>query len=144
MVLNCSIISYSLHLPVLEPVRFLCPWNRPGKHTGVGWQLLLQGIVPIQGSNPHLLHLLYWQVDSLPLKIHFSLIHSSKTLSPNKVTLSDPGIQPMNWGWGIHWPITLSKIIHLSSVQSLSHIQLFATPWTAAYQASLSITNSRS
>ena len=31
-----------------------------------------------------------------------------------------------------------------SSVQSLSRVQLFATPWTAAYQASLSITNSRS
>ena len=31
-----------------------------------------------------------------------------------------------------------------SSVQALSHIQLFATPWTAARQASLSITNSRS
>ena len=31
-----------------------------------------------------------------------------------------------------------------SSVQSLSHVQLFATPWTAACQASLSITNSRS
>ena len=31
-----------------------------------------------------------------------------------------------------------------SSVQSLSHVQLFATPWTAALQASLSITNSRS
>ena len=30
------------------------------------------------------------------------------------------------------------------SVQSLSHIQLFATPWTTARQASLSITNSRS
>ena len=30
------------------------------------------------------------------------------------------------------------------SVQSLSHVQLFATPWTAAHQASLSITNSRS
>ena len=29
-----------------------------------------------------------------------------------------------------------------SSVQSLSHVQLFATPWTAARQASLSITNS--
>ena len=29
-----------------------------------------------------------------------------------------------------------------SSVQSLSHVQLFATPWTAAHQASLSITNS--
>ena len=32
----------------------------------------------------------------------------------------------------------------ISSVQSLSCVQLFATPWTAACQASLSITNSRS
>ena len=32
----------------------------------------------------------------------------------------------------------------ISSVQSLSHVQLFVTPWTAAHQASLSITNSRS
>ena len=31
-----------------------------------------------------------------------------------------------------------------SSVQSLSHAQLFATPWAVALQASLSITNSRS
>ena len=31
-----------------------------------------------------------------------------------------------------------------SSVQSLSRVQLFATPWTAAHQASLSITNSQS
>ena len=31
-----------------------------------------------------------------------------------------------------------------SSVQSLSHVRLFVTPWTAACQASLSITNSQS
>ena len=31
-----------------------------------------------------------------------------------------------------------------SSVQSLSHVRIFVTPWTAARQASLSITNSRS
>ena len=31
-----------------------------------------------------------------------------------------------------------------SSVQSLSHVRLFVTPWTAAHQASLSITNSQS
>ena len=31
-----------------------------------------------------------------------------------------------------------------SSVQSLSHVRLFATPWTAACQASLSITDSQS
>ena len=34
--------------------------------------------------------------------------------------------------------------IQFSSIQSLSRVQLFATPWTAACQASLSITNSRS
>ena len=34
--------------------------------------------------------------------------------------------------------------VGFSSVQSLSHVRLFATPWTAAHQASLSITNSQS
>ena len=34
--------------------------------------------------------------------------------------------------------------VQFSSVQSLSHVWLFATPWIAARQASLSITNSRS
>ena len=42
------------------------------------------------------------------------------------------------WGVGGGW------VARLSSVQSLSHVQLFATPWTTACQASLSITNSRS
>ena len=37
----------------------------------------------------------------------------------------------------------LIRTLHqLSSVQSLSRVRLFATPWTAALQASLSITNS--
>ena len=35
-----------------------------------------------------------------------------------------------------------SEEVCLSSVQSLSHVGLFATPWTAACQASLSITHS--
>ena len=39
--------------------------------------------------------------------------------------------------------IRLSTPKH-TSVQSLSHVRLFATPWTAARQASLSVTNSRS
>ena len=37
-----------------------------------------------------------------------------------------------------------NSIKHFSSGQSLSHVQLFVTPWIAACQASLSITNSRS
>ena len=36
------------------------------------------------------------------------------------------------------------RFLIISSVQSLSRVRLFATPWTAARQASLSITNSRS
>ena len=44
----------------------------------------------------------------------------------------------------VHCKSILSpNILHqFSSVQSLSHVQLFATPWTTARQASLSITNS--
>ena len=37
-----------------------------------------------------------------------------------------------------------NNVVHFSSVQSLSCVRLFATPWIAARQASLSITNSRS
>ena len=33
--------------------------------------------------------------------------------------------------------------MHIQSVQSLSHVRLFVTPWTAARQASLSLTNSQ-
>ena len=45
---------------------------------------------------------------------------------------------------GIH--TSTFQVIHLqfSSVQSLSHVRLFAIPWIAACQASLSITNSQS
>ena len=38
----------------------------------------------------------------------------------------------------------LGRIMTFSSVQSLSRVRLFVTPWTTAHQASLSITNSRS
>ena len=37
----------------------------------------------------------------------------------------------------------LRSPVQFSSVQSLSHVQLFAIPWTAACQASLSISNTR-
>ena len=43
------------------------------------------------------------------------------------------------WVWKIPW-----SSVQFSSVQSLSHVWLFVTTWTAARQASLSITNSRS
>ena len=39
-----------------QPARFLCPWDSPGKNTGVGCHFLLQGIFPTQESNLGLLH----------------------------------------------------------------------------------------
>ena len=45
------------------------------------------------------------------------------------------------WPWASHFP---SPDLNFSSVQSLSRVRLFVTPWTAAHQASLSITNSQS
>ena len=39
--------------------RLLCPQDSLGKNTGVGCHALLQGILPTQGSNLHLLHLLH-------------------------------------------------------------------------------------
>ena len=42
------------------------------------------------------------------------------------------------------WISRLLPCSQLGSVQSLSHVQLVATPWIVAHQASLSITNSRS
>ena len=42
------------------------------------------------------------------------------------------------------FPISLPAFVQIRSDQSLSRVRLFATPWIAAHQASLSITNSRS
>ena len=36
----------------LQPARLLCLWDSPGKNTGMACHALLQGIFPIQGSNP--------------------------------------------------------------------------------------------
>ena len=39
-----------------QSARPFCPWDSPGKNTGVGCHFLLQGIFPSQGLNPCLLH----------------------------------------------------------------------------------------
>ena len=43
------------------------PRSFPSKNTRVGYHFLLQRIFLTQGLNLHLLHLLLWQTDSLPL-----------------------------------------------------------------------------
>ena len=64
-----------------------------------------------------------------------------------------PGLPPLIHSTSfvsVSWVQRMATFIHLyreksfSSVQSLSCVQIFATAWTAAHQASLSITNSQS
>ena len=63
----------------LLPIRFLHPWNSPGKNTGVGSCSLLLGIFLTQGSNPCLLCLLLCRQ---------ILHHLSPQGSPNGIILS--------------------------------------------------------
>ena len=50
-----SVLYDSLQPRGLYPARLLCPWDSPGKNTGVGCHARLQGILPTQGSNSSLL-----------------------------------------------------------------------------------------
>ena len=51
----CSVASGPFQPHGLQLPRLLCPWNSPGKNTGVGSHFL-QGIFPTQGWNLCLLH----------------------------------------------------------------------------------------
>ena len=63
----CMCVLRGVQLPWphgLWPTRLLCPWDSPGKNTGVGCHFLLQGIFQTKGLNPHLWCLLHCQADS--------------------------------------------------------------------------------
>ena len=49
-------MSNFLQLHGLQPTGLLCPWNFPGKNTGVCFHFLLQGIFPTQRLNPGVPH----------------------------------------------------------------------------------------
>ena len=102
---SCSVISNSFRLHGLEPTGFLCPWDSPGKNTGVGSHgFFLQVIFPIQRSNPRLLHC---------RQILYSLSHLGN-------------------------PCLYTFAFCCCSVAK--SCPTFAAPWTAAWQASLSLT----
>ena len=62
---HCKAVTYASVLRRVWPFvtlwavahRLLCPWDYPGKNTGVGCHFLLQGISLTHGLNPHLLRL---------------------------------------------------------------------------------------
>ena len=74
------VMSDSLQSHGLQPTRPLCPWNSPGKNTGVGYHFLLQGTFSTQGSN---LGLLYCR----QMLYYLSYQGSLSTLRTGRITL---------------------------------------------------------
>ena len=58
-----SVVANSVQPHRWQPTRLPCPWDSPGKNTGVGCHFLLQRIFPTQGLNPGLPHC---KQDALP------------------------------------------------------------------------------
>ena len=74
----------------MDYARLHCPWNFPGKNTGLGCHFLLQGIFLTQGSNPSLLH---WQEDSLPLRDLRSLSYKNILHNTGNIATTINGVQ---------------------------------------------------
>ena len=79
---------------------------------------------------------------------HYGLLQSSFT-APPKITASSIHSTPFPSPLTIHHLIISTALLFpechvigfiFAVIQSLSHVQVFATPWTAAHQASLSFT----
>ena len=95
--LRRSVVCLTLCDPTdCKPSRLLCPWNFPSRNTGVGCHFLLQGILPTQGSNAHLLHCL---VDSLPLSHLGNPEPAGKPLSQIKWEAQSLSSPPLNHGF---------------------------------------------
>ena len=61
-----SVVSDSWWLCGLWPARLFCPWNSPGKHTGVGCHFPPPGNLPDPRIKPKSLCLLHGQLDFSP------------------------------------------------------------------------------
>ena len=91
----------------------------------------------------------YWEVGCYMSKSSMYMFHLASPYVPFKPANMLPymyGLPCISFSvilFESNLPISRHSV-QFSSVQSLSHVQLFATPWTAARQGTLSITNSQS
>ena len=108
------------------------------------WDLASSAIrfLPLEGSECHLQLLLEWIIDNSS-NLEIFLLLCFLPLEPTR----PPNYERVDWnskGSEVQTCQFCLKLLQFCSVQSLSHVWLFATPWIAACQASLSITNARS
>ena len=98
---KCSLLSHVRLFAShgLWSIKLLCPWDFPGKATGVGSHFLLQGIPLSQGSNPSLWH---WQVDCLPSE---PPVKPSSIDTPNSFSLEHSASPGQGQGLTLPWDL---------------------------------------
>ena len=124
-----SVVSDSLWPHGLQPTRLLCPWDFPGKSTGVGCHCLLQKcldwcIIYPAAKSLQSCPTLCDPIDGSPPGSPVPGILQARTLEWVAISFCNA------WKWKV-------------KVKSLSRVWLVATPWTAAHQAPLSLGFSR-
>ena len=125
----CSVVSDSLQPQGLQPARLLCPWDSPGKNTGVGCHFLLQGIFLTLVSNPCLLCLLHLQSDSFPL------VPSGKSLKLYTTNLTLKSHPPNGFGF-LHDTIRVWSTRYLPAQK---FIKILFSLWVCIFLESWSI-----
>ena len=108
-----SVLSNSVRSHELQTSRCLCPWDSPGKNTGVGCHALLQGIFLTLGSNPCLLPLLHWQASSLSLVLPRKPYYTTTTTTiviVIEVCTEIHTNQPFPvWGLNLQWSCNIQE-----------------------------------
>ena len=82
-----SVMSNSLWPHGLQPARFLCPRNSPGKNTGVGSHSLLQGSFPLRDWTSLQVDFLLSELPSKP-KVHSNKLVNHSFLLLKNIALS--------------------------------------------------------
>ena len=134
----CAVLSHLVQFNSLQPHDCSLPANKEAQEYQSRQPIHSPGDLPDLGIEPRVTTL---KVDSLLDELPGKHPLPRVTLCPSNYTKY---VTMRNKNMLTHKQVHSNVIYQFSSIQSLSYVQLFVTPWTATCQPSLSIANSRS